>query len=34
LKLRNYALLPIPKPPADPFGSEHGTEPQPVENEI
>jgi phage gp29-like protein len=30
LKLRNYALLPIPKPPAP----EPGTEPDPVENEI
>lgn len=30
LKLRNYALLPIPKPPVP----EPGTEPDPVENEI
>jgi hypothetical protein len=30
LKLRNYALLPLPKPPM----SEPETEPDPVENEI
>ena len=30
LKLRNYALLPLPKPPVP----EPGTEPDPVENEI